>query len=854
MKQLWLLASIIVLFGNAGAAVSIRMERLMSASVGSQATVSIILENTEDLQIGGFDLLLERDTTLSVVTVAAGDLFADCQWEYFTYNLAYTRCLRLVGIADINNGQSHPVCFGQNGGTLAEITFYIVNNPLLEGQFLPLRWKWYDCGDNALSNRLGDSLLISKDVYNYDGFAEALITADSAFPTIYGAPLSCSTGPADTTSRLVDFYNGGILASVPDTIPPEAHCPYSITLPNDPGQPGAVVTYTATVSDDQAGATIACYPPSGSFFPIGETGSYCIAVDGAGNADTCGFAVTVNDVEPPLLSCPGDTVLDTDPGDCGAVFDYPVTASDNAPGMALVCSPPSGGYFEVGSLTATCVATDASGLADTCMFQITVEDNEAPTPICPDDITTPNDAGQCGAVVTYSVGVDENCEGSAMCSPGSGSFFAMGNTYVSCFAVDRDGNMGFSSFTVTVVDTEPPVVEPGQTATVGNDPDQCGAIVDINPTATDNCGIAAVTTQPPSGAYFEGGLTTVQVIATDSAGLSDTASMDIIVEDTEPPVLDCPDNISKLNDVGAYGAVVKFIPQAIDNCNLGSITTTPPSGTLFGIGTTDITVFAEDPSGNMDSCTFSVTVILNDPDGDGLPNWDDNCPFDHNPGQEDFDDDGVGDICDNCQDDYNPQQSDSDRDGIGDACDNCPEAANTSQEDADVDNIGDVCDNCPNIVNTDQTDSDADEAGDACDNCPQVSNPDQIDRDEDGLGDVCDACPDDADNDIDLDGICGNVDNCPLRPNPAQADTDSDGVGDACCCLNRGDINHDGAELIDIADLVFVVDYMFTGGPPPPCPEEADVNGDGAELVDIADLVDLVDYMFSDGAVPPPCF
>ena len=56
---------------------------------------------------------------------------------------------------------------------------------------------------------------------------------------------------------------------------------------------------------------------------------------------------------------------------------------------------------------------------------------------------------------------------------------------------------------------------------------------------------------------------------------------------------------------------------------------------------------------------------------------------------------------------------------------------------------------------------------------------------------------------------------------------------------------------IDIADLVYLVDYMFNGGPSPPSMEEADVDASGQ--VDIADLVHLVDYMFNGGPAPLPC-
>jgi len=64
----------------------------------------------------------------------------------------------------------------------------------------------------------------------------------------------------------------------------------------------------------------------------------------------------------------------------------------------------------------------------------------------------------------------------------------------------------------------------------------------------------------------------------------------------------------------------------------------------------------------------------------------------------------------------------------------------------------------------------------------------------------------------------------------------------------RGDVNDDGE--LDISDLIYLVDYMFTQGPPPVNPISGDVNGDGA--TDISDLVYLVDYMFNDGPPPPP--
>jgi hypothetical protein len=73
-------------------------------------------------------------------------------------------------------------------------------------------------------------------------------------------------------------------------------------------------------------------------------------------------------------------------------------------------------------------------------------------------------------------------------------------------------------------------------------------------------------------------------------------------------------------------------------------------------------------------CEDNGTPPPNDDDNDGIPNDDDNCPNDYNPGQEDADGDGVGDVCDNCPNISNPDQTDSNGNGIGDACEEYADA------------------------------------------------------------------------------------------------------------------------------------------------------------------------------------
>ncbi|WP_163538970.1 SBBP repeat-containing protein [Gracilibacillus sp. YIM 98692] len=138
-------------------------------------------------------------------------------------------------------------------------------------------------------------------------------------------------------------------------------CPDDITVNNDDGQCGAIVSFSSPL-----GAI--CTPASGAFFQVGTTEVICTE----GN-QSCSFFITVLDNEPPTITCPDNITVRSDPRRNGAIVNYASpTVTDNCPGVTFSCTPASGSFFPIGETLVTCTATDASGNTAECKFIVRV--------------------------------------------------------------------------------------------------------------------------------------------------------------------------------------------------------------------------------------------------------------------------------------------------------------------------------------------------------------------------------------------------------------------------------------------------------------------------------------------------
>jgi hypothetical protein len=112
----------------------------------------------------------------------------------------------------------------------------------------------------------------------------------------------------------------------------------------------------------------------------------------------------------------------------------------------------------------------------------------------------------------------------------------------------------------------------------------------------------------PPGPYALG-TNLVTLTVTDSRGASDSCTALVIVQDTTPPEITCPGNIT-VDLATLSGAPVSFVVTAVDNCTTApQVTCVPASGSTFPIGTTSVACTAVDLAGNSSSCLFQVTVL-----------------------------------------------------------------------------------------------------------------------------------------------------------------------------------------------------------------------------------------------------
>jgi hypothetical protein len=367
--------------------------------------------------------------------------------------------------------------------------------------------------------------------------------------------------------------------TVKDTLKPSIVCPGNISV--NTATCSAVVNYTTPVGTDNCSGSATTQVSglsSGSSFPIGVTINTFMVTASNGQTATCSFTVTVSDNVLPTISCPTNITVNAITDACNAVVNYtPPTGSDNCPSSTTTQTAglPSGAIFPVGVTTNTFVVTASNGQTASCSFTVTVVDNQLPVISCPASITVNPSSGLCTATVNYSspVGTD-NCPGAAttqIAGLASGSIFPVGVTTNTFRVTAANGASASCSFTVTVVDNQPPVINcPAIDSVYLND--SCKLVLpDLRPKVSrnDNCGSTTITQSPLPGTVLlssHNQTHTVTFTVTDLGGLTSVCSTTITAKDKLGPDIVCRQTrVVAISSTPSLSAE-SFITEARDNC------------------------------------------------------------------------------------------------------------------------------------------------------------------------------------------------------------------------------------------------------------------------------------------------
>jgi LPXTG-motif cell wall-anchored protein len=164
----------------------------------------------------------------------------------------------------------------------------------------------------AAVNGSGTTYTVSVSGMTQDGTVIASILA--------GAAMDAANNPSVASTSIDNVVTFDFIEVQPPS-PLTITVPADITVPNDPGQPGALVSYAApTTNGGVAPITVMCSSPSGGFYPIGVTTVTCTATDSAQGQGqlalavvTDSFTITVVDTTPPSSTTPPVTPPATPP-------------------------------------------------------------------------------------------------------------------------------------------------------------------------------------------------------------------------------------------------------------------------------------------------------------------------------------------------------------------------------------------------------------------------------------------------------------------------------------------------------------------------------------------------------------
>jgi len=506
---------------------------------------------------------------------------------------------------------------------------YCTNSVAVVDQTAPVI-AWYVTNLVVAADTNCQGVLPDLTVTNYilaaDNCGSVTVTQSIAGGTLLGlGTYEVMLGVVDARGNAAYFTNH---VMVVDQTAPSITCPADINVPSEPGQSGAVVTYSVPVGQDNCSGAVTTQMEglaSGMVFPMGKTTNTFQVTDLAGNSSACSFVVTVGDGEPPVIIWYMTNVVVAVDTNCQGVLpdltgtDY-VLAVDNSSSVTVTQSVAAGMVLDLGTNEIVLGVVDAVGNAAYCTNYVLVVDQTAPSITCPADLNIPSEPGQSGAVVNYTSPVgQDNCSGAITTQVeglASGMVFPAGKTTNTFQVTDAAGNSAACSFVVTVGDDEPPVILWYMTNVVVAADTNCqGVLPDLTGTnyilAVDNSGSVTVTQSVAVGTVLDLGMNEVVLGVVDAVGNTAYCTNFVaIMDQTAPVIVQYPTNHSLTIGSNCLVVLPDFAGEVVasEECSQVSVSQNPLPGTELGPGDHLITFTASDLASNASTAALLLTV------------------------------------------------------------------------------------------------------------------------------------------------------------------------------------------------------------------------------------------------------
>ena len=291
-----------------------------------------------------------------------------------------------------------------------------------------------------------------------------------------------------------------------------------------------------------------------------------------------------------------------------------VISYNNAGTVTQTAGLASGDIFPVGTTTNTFEYDDGVNPVQTCSFDVTINDTEAPVTNCVAPFTVQLDANGMATITEGDIdnGSSDNCAiASTSIDIAEFNCTNIGPNNVILTVTDVNGNSSSCTTVVTVEDDLPPTIVCPADITASTDLGMCSAIVSFPMAfAQDNCSVTVSQTGGlASGSAFPVGVNTVEFTATDGSENTTVCNFTITVVDNELPTMVCQNITIQLDASGNASITAADVDGgSTDNCGIANISVSPSTFDCSDVGDNPVVLTVTDLNGNSNTCTAIVTV------------------------------------------------------------------------------------------------------------------------------------------------------------------------------------------------------------------------------------------------------